>query len=727
MNKRKDININKLTPIKIISSSYSYSLYYAQDKSTKEIFLVNRVNKSPIPPKNKQKYAEIYFDNNSELKKKYRKISDKVLQEITSQAVQSQLYIYKKLLKKDYALKKYIELEYGSEIYFIFYDIPQINIRDFFSKEENINDDDIIKEVFNSFVEILADLYNFEAGELLYQFSSLDEILITNNQIFLLNLFSCRFAEDLENYSHIWQQLILNDILSPYLPPEGYKNDRSEFYALGVIFYEAITKIKIQNAQERIASDKYTPIRNLDESFPIEIDKIISFCIEPLEDRRFKNFQDLKNALSSHQFGKIIITFQNDRKKEIKILDFDNVKLGEKQSVKIAVNKKENIENIPFLMETNYIKWTNVPQIGKIPIFKFEKEKTTVDEILGEIQITFPIELPLGIYEGILKFKTNYGETKIKILAQINSTPLFLKPIFGILYAFIFFFSIYAFRPAEYSINNKNLWNFSTWNLIKEETFSAGQMTLDATDSSYWKIYADDGVKIDIKDKNFNILFENNTLYQKAKIISSSYLPTCADLDINFTITSSNNGSSENIKAKIFSINSYFAELENIKNKGVKIRVKSGKGERKEEIQTSYPLDVKIKYSASDYKIKFTINEITAEFNEFIFDDVAMILTAENLQESESSNCSFDNLNIKTGAVLKKIPPYVMTCNTKLPIYAKTDGKKINYYTEIGEYLTILEERKGLVRIRKNGYKAGYGEGWINKNKLTLPKPKEDL
>ena len=55
MNKRKDININKLTPIKIISSSYSYSLYYAQDKSTKEIFLVNRVNKSPIPPKNKQK------------------------------------------------------------------------------------------------------------------------------------------------------------------------------------------------------------------------------------------------------------------------------------------------------------------------------------------------------------------------------------------------------------------------------------------------------------------------------------------------------------------------------------------------------------------------------------------------------------------------------------------------------------------------------------------------
>ena len=47
MNKRKDINIQKLKPIKTISSSYSYSLFYAQDKETKEIFLVNRINKNP--------------------------------------------------------------------------------------------------------------------------------------------------------------------------------------------------------------------------------------------------------------------------------------------------------------------------------------------------------------------------------------------------------------------------------------------------------------------------------------------------------------------------------------------------------------------------------------------------------------------------------------------------------------------------------------------------------
>ena len=725
MNKRKDFNLNKLIPIKTISSSYSYSLFYAKDKVTKEIFLVNKVNKNPIPPKNKKRYAEIYFENNIELKKKYRKLSDKVLQEITAQAIQSQLYIYKKLLKKDYALKNYIEIEYRSEIYFIFYNLPTTNISDFFSKEENISDDDTIKEVFHFFIKIFADLYNFEEGELIYQFSSPEEILVTENGIFLLNLFSCRFIEDLENYSHIWQQLILNDISNPYIPPEGYKNDRSEFYAIGAIFYESVTGTKIQNAKERIASDKYTPIRDIDESFPIEIDKILSFCTEPLEDRRFKNFQDLQNAFSSNKFGKILVTFQKHKNKEIKILDFDTVKLGETKSVKIAVNKKENIEAIPFLMETNYIKWTNVPQRGKTPTFKFEKQETTKDEMLGEIQLTFPKDLPLGIYEGILKFKTNYGETKIKIYAQINSTPLFLKPIFGILYAFIFFFSIYAFRPAEYSFTNKTVWNFSMWNLIKEETFSAGQMTLDATDSSYWKIHTDDGVKVNIEDKKFNISFENNTQNCRAKIISSSYLPTCADLDINFAIDSTNKGHLEIIKAKIFSINSYFAEMENIENKGVKIRVKSGKGERKEEIKTSYPLDVKIKYSASDYKIKFTINEQTVEFNEFIFDDVAIVLTAENLKADESSSCSFENLNIRTGAVLKKIPPYIMTCNSKLPIYAKTDGKKISYYTEIGEYLTILEERKDLVRVRKSGYKAGYGEGWLNKNKLVLPKPED--
>ena len=723
MNKRKDINIQKLKPIKTISSSYSYSLFYAQDKETKEIFLVNRINKNPIPPKNKKRYAEIYFENNSELKKKYRKLSDKVLQEITTQAIQSQLYIYRKLLKRDYAPKNYIEIEYGSEIYFIFQDIPQTNIKDFFAKEENINDDDTIKEVFHSFIEIFADLYDFEAGELIYQFSSPEEILIDNSGIFLLNLFSCRFIEDTDDYSNIWQQLILNETSKPYLPIEGYKNDRSEFYALGAIFYEAVTGIKIQNSNERISSDKYTPIRDIDESFPIEIDKIISFCTEPLEDRRFKNFQDLQNAFSSNQFGKILLTFQNHKNKEIKILDFDTVKSGETKSVKISVKKKENIEAIPFLMDTNYIKWTNIPQRGQTPTFKFEKQETTQDEMLGEIILTFPKELPLGVYEGILKFKTTYGETKIKIYAQINSTPLFLKPFFGILYAFIFFFSIYAFRPAEYSLTNKTVWNFSMWNLIKEETFSAGQMTLDVTDSSYWKIYTDDGVKVYIKDKNFNISFEKNTQYQKAKIISSAYIPTCADLDINFTIDSSNKGLFENIKSKIFSTNLYFAELTNIENKGVNIRVKSGKGERKEEIKTSYPLDIKIKYSASDYKIKFTINEQTREFNEFIFDDVAFVISAENLKKYDASSCSFKNLQIKTGAVLKKIPPYIMTCNSKLPMYAKTDGKKINYYTEIGEYLTILEERKGLVRVRKNGYKAGYGEGWVKKNQLTLPKP----
>lgn len=723
MNKRKDINIQKLKPIKTISSSYSYSLFYAQDKETKEIFFVNRINKNPIPPKNKKRYAEIYFENNSELKKKYRKLSDKVLQEITAQAIQSQLYIYRKLLKKDYAPQNYIELECGSEIYFIFYDIQQTNIKDFFSKEENINENETIKEVFHAFIEIFADLYNFEAGELIYQFTSPEEILVTENGIFLLNLFSCRFIEDLQNYSNIWQQLILNDISNPYAPPEGYKNDRSEFYALGAIFYEAVTGIKIQNSNERISSDKYTPIRDIDESFPIEIDKIISFCTEPLEYRRFKNFQDLKNAFSSNQFGKILLTFQNNPNKEIKTLDFDTVKLGETKSVKISVKKKENIEAVPFLMETNYIKWTNIPQRGKNPIFKFEKQESSKDEMLGEIQLTFPQELPHGIYEGILKFKTTYGETQIKIYVQINSTPIFLKPFFGILYAFIFFFSIYAFRPAEYSLINKTVWNFNMWNLIKEETFSAGQMDIDVTDSSYWNIHTDDGVKVEIDDKNFNISFEKNTQYQKAKIISSSYLPTCADLDIKFTIDSPNNGLLENIKAKIFSINSYFAEIENIENKGLKIRVKSGKGERKEEIKTSYPLDIKIKYSASDYKIKFTINEVTEEFNEFIFDDIAFVITAENFKKYDSSICYIKNLNLKTGAVLKKIPPYIMTCNSRLPMYAKTDGKKISYYTEIGEYLTILEERKGLVRVRKNGYKAGYGEGWVKKNQLTLPKP----
>ena len=155
MNKRKGFNLNRLSQIKTISSSYSYSLFYAQDKTTKEIFLVNKINKNPIPPKNKKRYAEIYFENNSELKKKYRKLSDKVLQEITAQAIQSQLYIYRKLLKKDYALKNYIEIENDSQIYFIFQNIPQTNIRDFFSKTENINDDDTIKEVFSHIKSLL--------------------------------------------------------------------------------------------------------------------------------------------------------------------------------------------------------------------------------------------------------------------------------------------------------------------------------------------------------------------------------------------------------------------------------------------------------------------------------------------------------------------------------------------------------------------------------------------
>lgn len=686
--------------------------------------------------KSKAKYFKAVFLSTPELKRRYAHVSETAAYDIYAKALEAQIYIYKLLLKKKYA-PKLVEYENGEQDWrFLFALSPCGNIKSFFQNPSN-HSDKTLKTVFSNIIETLCDLYtSCEFGELLYPISSPDDILIyPDGGICLTNLFSCRFEKiylETNDPDINWQSVLERKIPSdPYIPIEGFKDIKSEFYGIGALFYETTTNSSLQAASERVKSDKYIPPNDLDVSCPYSINYLISFCLEITPGRRFQSFQDIMSAVNSEYFGEIACIGKND-KEEQNEFHLGQIKRNDDRIIPISLIKKLNIETVPFLLENLSIQWSMSPS-PETPNVSFQPENASNRQIDGNIIFEFPKILPPGRYEGVIKIKTTYGIKYLKTSAEVYSASIFTLPFMGAVYAAAFALIMLALRvPEPYTKTDRAIWNKYLWTYVSRETLVDSSITFSSFNGSDWIVHPKNQIKVSTMKNKIEIEGKNIKKFEKSGITSSFYIPASASLSLAFSITKTASDKSSKAEAKFFSSNSaYISCIINEKGDILFLAYTPNKSyEPAKACIENGKANVKMIYSASDYTLKcFVSDKEIAVFKEFELDDFAPYFSGAALENKAFFKWIFDNISFKMGAALKKIPPYMMVASGKYSVYdsPNAETKKRIYTIVKGEKAEVIEERGKYVRIKLPNVKNQLLEGWIEKKLLRFPEPKETI
>lgn len=141
-----------------------------------------------------------------------------------------------------------------------------------------------------------------------------------------------------------------------YISPEqargGYSDDKSDIYSLGITMYEMLSGRVPFTGENTISvallhiQGEATPLRDLDPTIPISIDKIVQKCMQKKPERRYPNVSELIKDL------RLAITNPNDDFVKIPpmvIVDSPTIHISDDEinHIKSASKENQNIHHEP--------------------------------------------------------------------------------------------------------------------------------------------------------------------------------------------------------------------------------------------------------------------------------------------------------------------------------------------------------------------------------------------
>lgn len=639
--------------------------------------------------------------------------------ELYLKALDAQIFIYSRLIEKVPFLKL-LHSEKNSECACFIFEYRHLdNLEKYFSEERNLEDEKL-RRVFKSAASALFQAYTgIGAGKMLYSISSGSIAADEEGNAFLLDLISCRLEESEESVMKEWQKAIIPPVDPPYMPPEGYINDKSEFYAFGAYLYEAVSGLIMPPASERKAKDDYLALLSLDSSFPTGLDKIITFGTEILPERRFKSFEDLISYASKDSLSGIECFWEVDI--PARELDLYSVRRGDTKTEKITIRKKAPINAIPFVFERHSAEWKCKPSESE-PSIKIRITSSSEDEIEAEISVIFKNSMKQGEYKGIIRLDTSYGSCEIATKAFLAVPPFHMAPPAGALYAILFALTFMLVgRPDIISKSGSRFMYMQQWNEIKSITAVSPAQSFSISDNRDWIKTGDSKKGILFSPSSISISASKSGKHVKNGIISSFYAPPSTDFTVQATITKkASDGSKAGIK--LFSSRRRYVAASFTDTGEIIFESSAPKcGEIKKIRQRGAAADIKITYSASDYKAKcYAGKNLAAEFGEFEFEDFAVWFYAASSKQNGKYSWKFSSMSAQSGPPLKKLPPYAMKASSKTEISETPEGGGSSGSLYEGDYVTVIEERGENSRI-----KSKYGNGWIKTSCLQAPIPSE--
>lgn len=666
---------------------------------------------------NKAILAEI-FESDPELRRSFGTMTAKALEKTCRKAIEAQLYVYSELLKSLPAMRPEFVEKSEDSVIFAFRHRRLAKMADHFAESGNSSDENIEK-VFESTLKFLKSIFESEPGGLIYPISPENLPVDENGEVFPLDLFSCRFASPGKEK---WQELFPAAMPESYVPPEGYEDERSEFYAFAALMYESLSGKRLQKAMDRAKSDGYVPLASMDESFPTGLDKTISFGLELLPERRFKSFEDMTAYVSGRGSSGISCLWPNGS--PVSSLDLGPVTRGSQITETIRIRKNSGISAIPFTIDVISAKWQKRPGEAA-PVASHRTVRAGDGEIEAEVTFDFPRGIPEGVYEGIVRISTSYGSLEAPLSARAVSVPLWAKPPCGIVYALLFaaLFRLAGGLPAPEKFGRTFLYK-SEWNEIKTITAVSPKVCFSTESPEDWKAVPSGGKGASLAGGVLEIAGKKAKKYEKIGIVSAFFAPPATSFELSCTAVPAKPGSSK-AGIKIFSSSGEHVSASIDPSGTVSFSSTGVPGKENSPAKAhGSGIPIKISYSSAEYRIKCSVNgKWTAEFGEIEFSDLAVCMYGAGTSGNADFSWRFTDMSIIPGAAIRRIPPYTAEASRDEPATEKASGGRATRTVKAGALVTVIEERGDKARTRPYGSGGGKTEGWIPRSSLRPPRP----
>lgn len=151
-----------------------------------------------------------------------------------------------------------------------------------------------------------------------------------------------------------------------YISPEqargGYSDERSDIYSLGITMYEMLSGRVPFTGENTVAvallhiQEEAVPLRQLDESIPISVERIVQKCMQKKPERRYLSASelivDLKRSITNPNgnFVRIAPAITDSPTKQITEDEISTIKTASKT---VPVNYENEIQDTSSLVEEN--------------------------------------------------------------------------------------------------------------------------------------------------------------------------------------------------------------------------------------------------------------------------------------------------------------------------------------------------------------------------------------
>ncbi len=694
------------------------------------VFKPSFADTKPILISKKDLLGEL-FKLDREMVAKYGAYSSKAGYEMYKSAVEAQVYLHKEILSSNISscIPKISYFHHDdSAWYFVLKFIEGRNLYDYI-QQSDLQEEQIFS-LMKQLISALCSLHKSGLGLLLYSNLTPSNIIVdADGRLYIVDLLKIRFAYDPSD-DNDWQLLVVESSPGPFNPLEGYVDVRSEIYAFGILFYYCLSGHFIQNAEERLKSDKLLPLGNVKNNSSIKIEKILGFCTELPPERRFQTFADLSLAIDSESFGTVTPFLSGYSSQEFFL---GSVPKGYDKKISFEFKKPLSFSAVPFIIELFNFEWTMKPDREE-PVLSVTPGRGLKNSVFASARLVCPESLAVGRYEAKCRLFTTWGKCEFKISFELFKLPFYLHPPMGMMYAVLLVLFLSFFKTGDDLVAHQ--WGKGWWKWIKSNTIVESSNEIFLTTASFWENFpAKTDVNTSIKDGVMSVTAENAKKYAKGGVISSLYSPSSSIIELSIDINgvpAEYKGSkavvelfSSNASAVSFSIESL--------DRAVIRACDTGKSveqiiELKDFVnKDSAIFNLKISYSIADYKMSCYINgKEAATFTEQEMVDYAVVVYGASLEDGIDFGFEFSNLTIRTGSAIKKIPPYVMASSGKYSVLRKADNSSKRVFTAVkGELLEVRELRENWMRVRQ--FKAEPREGWIRNKFLRMPKPYETI
>ncbi|MDQ7823144.1 MAG: protein kinase [Candidatus Eremiobacteraeota bacterium] len=684
----------------------------------------------------KAEALEAFFEESDDLRGRYGHYSDEAALEIYRAALQGQVALEAQVLKeyRHPAMAEILQSSHDREAYYLLLNYIEgesfETIVEASGGESPPIPEEKALEWMNDIASVLRFFHSQTEEKILYNnLTPLNIIVDTKGKARLVDLQNIRIYDAGRNCTEDWQDVLLIDTPSPFIPVEGYKNPQSEIYAFGAVFYYLLTGIFLQDAHERLSHDQARPLREVSPGYSEKLELILTLCLELSPTHRFNSFESIIMALEMADFGALKVESEGGR---LRTLSLGRIGRHDEKNAEILIKKPIPKDPLSIAVLSFKYQWRLKPEAEE-PRVVLSDSRLHEDHLSASIVIT-SCDLPVGRYEGVATLETNWGKAEIPLALSCSQRSAFAPFIAGGSIAVLFITGLLLLRKAPSDIYDKTYlkWSNAGWMALKIKSPDLVAPRVDIDNTTQWEEYQKPaGLTIRPGAARLQISgTPKESSPKRTGWISSFFFPPMTGTTASVTLEAKEGEKDFTAGMMLLSSDRMAVCIEHEMPDSYRIGLMEGKKWEYKTFDAAAKMPrsrprLEIQLSNADEYARCLVNgKELGEFTNVQIRDLALLLYVIPRGSGSPVEVTFGDLRVKFGAAVQKTPPFTLRTLGKISLRSKyLPGSKLIVNTYPNEEVEVLEVEREWSKVRL--VQASHLEGWAKSSELQSILPKE--